>query len=185
MSVYSLKVIAGAVSAMRAFTLADGGGCAQLWRQRPSRALGCCFGRRSAPMQRPMVVRCFMAEEERTSWHTLQLKHVIESQQFDPVCLRTALILTGCGTVQQPDMTLPATLPLSLQLGLKEALLGTTAVRRQDLLLVLLVLLRFVAELPQPYEQSLSGPGLKLAAQETSACATAKPVTNCLLPSKP
>ena len=130
---YSLIVTAGAVSAMRAFTLADGGGCAQLWRQRPSRALGCCCSRRSAPMQRPMVVRCFMAEEERTSWHTLPLKHVIESQQFDPVCLWSALTLTGYGTVEQADMTLPATMPLSLQVGLKEALPGTTAVRRQDI----------------------------------------------------
>ena len=71
---------------MRASALADGGGCAQLWRQRLSRARGCCCGRRNAPMQRALVVRCFMAEEGRSSWHTLPLKHVIESQQFDLVC---------------------------------------------------------------------------------------------------
>ena len=79
-------------------------------------------------------------------------------------------------------MTLLATVPLSLQLGLKEAFTGTTAVKRQDLLLVML---SFISELPQPKEHSTSGPGLKLAAQETSsAYTTSHNVTNCLLPCK-
>ena len=44
-------------------------------------------------------------------------------------------------------MTLFATLPLSPQLGLKEAFTGTTAVKRQDLLMVML---SCISELPQP-----------------------------------
>jgi len=44
-----------------------------------------CRGRRRTALQRAMLVRCFKQEGERSAWHTLPLKHVVESQQFDKV----------------------------------------------------------------------------------------------------
>ena len=57
----------------------------QLTHLRHSRVHTCRWSRGREPLQRAMVVRCFKHEEVRTPWHTLPLKHVLESQQFDQV----------------------------------------------------------------------------------------------------
>jgi hypothetical protein len=63
-----------------------GGQCPHTLQLRHSQEHRGCRGRRRTPLQRAMLVCCFKQEGERSAWHTLPLKHVVESQQFDKVC---------------------------------------------------------------------------------------------------